>query len=83
MHVTQDGDTYKVTGFDQVADGGEFESSAKEIFGDDYDAFMKINSDSDAIEKERAKVLADYVKANDLNVKKYKDPGWKPVKLEL
>ena len=83
MHVTQDGDTYTVTGFDQVADGGDFEPSAKEIFGDDYDAFMEINSDSDAIEKERAKVLADYVKANDLNVKKYKDPGWKPVKLEL
>ena len=83
MHVSKDGDTYKVTAFDPVADGGEFQASAKEIFGDDYDAFMEINSDSDAIEKERAKVLADYVKANDLKVKKYKDRGWKPVKLAL
>ena len=83
MHVAKDGDTCKVTSFDQVADGGEFDSSAKEIFGDNYDAFMKIYSDSDAIEKERAKVLADYVKANGLDVTKYQDEGWDPVELAL
>ena len=83
MHVAKDGDSYVVTSFDQVADGGEFESSAKEIFGDDYDAFMKIYSDSDAIDKERAAVLAAYVKANDLAVTKYQDEGWDPVDLAL
>ena len=41
------------------------------------------HSDSDAIEKERAKVLADYVKANGLDVTKYQDEGWDPVELAL
>ena len=83
MHVAKDGDTYKVTSFDPVADGGDFDSSAKEIFGDNYDAFMKIYSDNDAVEKERAKTLADYVKANGLEVTKYQDEGWDPIELEL
>ena len=83
MHVAKDGDTYTVTSFDTVADGSDFESSAKEIFGDNYDAFMKIYSDSDAIQKERAKTLADFVKANGLEVTKYQDEGWDPIELEL
>ena len=83
IHVAQDGDAYKVTGFDQVADGGKFESSAREIFGDDYDAFMKIYSDDDSNEKERATTLAAYVEANGLDVTKYKDYGWDPVDLPL
>ena len=44
---------------------------------------MKIYSDSDAIDKERAAVLAAYVKANDLAVTKYQDEGWDPVDLAL
>ena len=83
MHVEKDGDTWRVTGFDQVTDGDDFESSAREIFGDEYDAFMKINSDSDAIDKARAQTLADYVKANGLKVTKYKDEGWAEVDLPL
>ena len=68
---------------DMVADGGNFESSAKEIFGDKYDAFMKVNSDSEAREKLRAETIANFVKANSLNFTKYQDEGWDPVDIPL
>lgn len=83
MHVVKDGDEYKVTSMDVVEDGSNFQPSAQEIFGDDYDAFMKISSDSDAREALRAKGLADYVKTNGLSVTKYHDEGWDPVDLDL
>lgn len=83
MHVAQDGDEWKVESFDQCEDGGNFDPSAKEIFGDDYDAFMKVYSDDEANEKVRAQTLADYVKANGLAVTKYQDEGWNPVDLPL
>ena len=66
-----------------VEDGGEFESSAKEIFGDNYDKFMQINSDSDTREKIRAEIAAEYVKQNGLSVTKYQDADWDPVDLPL
>jgi hypothetical protein len=68
---------------DTVADGGNFESSAKEIFGDKYDAFMKVNGDSEAREKLRAEIIANFVKANGLNFTKYQDEGWDPVDIPL
>ena len=83
MHVAADGDACKVTSFDQVGDGSNFEPTAREIFGDDYDAFMKEYSDDKANEKSRAKILADYVKANGLEVTKYQDEGWDPIDLAL
>jgi uncharacterized protein (DUF302 family) len=83
MTVSKDGDEYKVTEFKPVEDGGNFESTAKEIFGDDADKLMKITSDSDAREALRAKGLADYVKTNGLSVTKYQDEGWDPVDLDL
>ncbi len=81
--VAKDGDAYKVVDFEPVKDGGEFEPSAKEIFGDDFDKFMKVNGDSDAREALRAQGLADYVKTNGLAVTKYQDEGWDPVDLPL
>jgi hypothetical protein len=83
MTVSKDGDEYKVTEFKPVEDGGNFEPTAKEIFGDDADKLMKITSDSDAREALRAKGLADYVKTNGLSVTKYQDEGWDPVDLDL
>lgn len=83
MTVTKDGDEYKVTDFKPVEDGANFEPTAKEIFGDDYDRFMAVSSDSDAREKLRAQGLADYVKTNGIAVTKYKDYGWDPVNLDL
>ncbi|MBQ3369655.1 MAG: hypothetical protein IJG48_01405 [Mogibacterium sp.] len=79
MHVSKD--DYKVTAFDVVADGGAFEESAKELFGDNYDAFMAAYSDSDANEENRKITVSDYVNFNNLDVKYYQDEGWDPVEL--
>ena len=83
IHIAKDADGYKVTGMDQVKDGGEFESSAKEIFGDRYDEFMKVNSDNDSREAIRAQIASVYTKAHDIPVTKYQDEGWDPVDLAL
>jgi len=80
MHVSKADNT--VTAFDQVADGGEFEPTAKEIFGEHFDDFMKVNSDSDARNALRKKTVSDYVKQYGLDVKYYQDEGWDPVELD-
>lgn len=79
MHVSKD--TYTVTAFNQVADGGEFEESAKELFGEHYDDFMAVYSDSDAREELRKITVSDYVNLNGLDIKYYQDEGWDPVEL--
>lgn len=79
MHVSKS--DYTVTAFDQVEDGGNFESSAKEIFGDAYDDFMKVYGDSEAREENRKITVSDYVNLNSLDIKYYQDEGWDPVEL--
>ena len=79
MHVSKD--TYEVTAFDEVADGGAFEESAKEIFGDHYDDFMAVYSDSDALNELRKVTVSDYVNLNGLDINYYQDEGWDPVEL--
>lgn len=81
MHVVKDGDTYAVNSFDVVADGSDFDSSAKELFGENYDDFMKVYSDSDARDELRKITVSDYVNLNGLAVTQYQDYGWDPVKL--
>lgn len=81
MHIVKDGDAYKVESFEPVGDGDQFEPTAKAIFGDKYDAFMKVNSDNEAREALRAETVANFVKANNLEVTKYQDFGWDPVEL--
>ena len=79
MHVSKADNT--VTAFDQVADGGEFEESAKAIFGDNYDDFMKVYSNSEVREETRKVTVSDYVNLNGLDFKYYQDEGWDPVEL--
>lgn len=79
MHVNKS--DYTVTAFDVVADGGKFESSAKEIFGDSYDDFMKVYGDSDALAESRKITVSDYVNLNKLDINYYQDEGWDPVEL--
>ena len=79
MHVSKD--TYRVTDFDQVADGGGFDESAKELFGDNYDAFMDIYGDEVSREESRKLTIKDYVHYNSLEITKYQDEGWDPVEL--
>lgn len=79
MHISKDG--YKVTEFEEVTDGEDFEVSAKALFGDDYDAFMDVYSDDTAREENRKFTIKDYVSYNGLEITKYQDEGWDPVEL--
>lgn len=81
MHLKKGDKGYEVTGFDQVGDGSQFEPTAKEIFGDKYDAFMKMHSNDKDREQNRAQGIAKYAKAHDLKVTMYQDYGWPAVKL--
>lgn len=83
MHIVMDGDAYKVDSFEAVGDGSEFEPTAKAIFGDSYDKFMEVNSDDEARAALRTETVANFVKANNLEVTKYQDYGWDPVELPL
>ncbi|MBQ6502062.1 MAG: hypothetical protein IJI87_12055 [Mogibacterium sp.] len=79
MHVSKS--DYTVTAFDQVEDGGNFESSAKEIFGEAYEDFMAVYGDSDARAESRKITVSDYVNLNNLDINYYQDEGWDPVEL--
>ena len=83
MHIVMDGDAYKVDSFEAVGDGSEFEPTAREIFGDSYDKFMEVYSNEDARAELRTQTIANFVKANNLEVTKYQDYGWDPVELPL
>ena len=79
MHVSKA--DYTVTAFDVVADGENWDSSAKEIFGEHYDDFMKVHSDDEARNELRKVTVTDYVFLNALDAKYYQDEGWDPVEL--
>lgn len=79
MHI--DKSTYAVTKMDMTSDGADFDESAKELFGEYYEDFMKVYSDSDARDELRKITVSDYVNLNGLEVTKYQDPGWDPVEL--
>ena len=84
MVVAPNGDgTYKVTEFQPVEDGGNFEPTAKEIFGDSYDKFMEHESDEQLHKDLRLKSVSLFVKANEIQATKYQDEGWDPVDLQL
>ena len=79
MHVSKT--DYTVTAFDVVADGGAWEESAKEIFGESYEDFAAAHSNSDANDELRKITVSDYVNLNGLDIKYYQDEGWDPVEL--
>ena len=79
MHVSKADNT--VTAFDPVEDGGNFEASAKEIFGEHYDDFMAAYSDDEARNELRKISVSDYVNLNGLDINYYQDEGWDPVEL--
>ena len=81
FHLQKDGNTYKVTKFENPEDGSSFNSTAKKLFGSYYDAWMEIYQDSDARQALRTKTIAEYVKANGLKVTQYHDYGWDQVAL--
>lgn len=83
LELVKSGDGYAVTEFEQVGDGSNFEPTARDIFEEQYDRFMEINGDAEAREALRAQIIANYVKANGLQVTKYQDEGWDPIDIPL
>lgn len=81
MHVAKTANGSVVDDFVVVEDGANYDSSAKEIFGDRYESFVQESSDENARNAARKQILANYVKANGLKVTQYQDYGWDPVKL--
>ncbi|MCR5357092.1 MAG: hypothetical protein K6E63_06780 [Lachnospiraceae bacterium] len=81
IHVKSTDEGYEVTGMEVVEDGSGYIESAKKIFGKYYDALNKATSDTEAREKIRAQIIANYVEANGLDITAYKDFGWDPVTL--
>lgn len=81
IHVKNTDAGYEVTSMDVVADGSGFTESAKEIFGEHYDAFMKEGEDEEYREELRAQIIANYVFDKELNITAYQDYGWDPVPL--
>ena len=81
MHLSRSGDGYSVSSFDMVSDGADFDPSAKQLFGENYDAFMKAYSDEEARKELRTITVSDYANLNGLAVTQYQDYGWEPVKL--
>lgn len=79
MHVSKE--DYTVTAFDQVADGEGWEESAREIFGESYDDFMQVYSNSETRDETRKITVSDYVNMNGLDINYYQDYGWDPVEL--
>jgi hypothetical protein len=67
---------YELREFEQVADGADFEASAKAIFGKYYDAYQAVASDQDAREEIRRAAIEEFVKEQNLSVTQYKDYGW-------
>lgn len=83
FHFKKEGDTFTVTEFVVVADGDDFDASAKELFGDSYEDFAKTHSDDASREELRRITVSDYVNLNGLDLKYYQDEGWDPVELYL
>jgi len=82
MHVKKADDKYEVTQFDAVADGSDFEPTAREIFGQHYDALIALMSDDDAKSAARAQSVLDYSAVNKLEVSYIQDYGWPAVSLK-
>ena len=81
MTLTKDGDTYKVTSFDQTVDGAGNKASAIRIFGYYYDIYETIHSNEKVREAVRREQLQEYVKQHNLSVRYYQDYGRPAVEL--
>jgi len=73
--------TIKVRAFEQVKDGTNFLSSAKQIFGKHYDIFCNMHSNMEVVNAVRQEQLREYIHRTGLSVTYYQDYGWPAVKL--
>ncbi|SKB89296.1 hypothetical protein SAMN06296386_10846 [Lachnospiraceae bacterium] len=81
IHLKATDEGYEVTGMDAVEDGSNYDPTAKKIFGEYYEDFIKEIGDTEKTEKIRAQIIANYVAANNLSITAYRDYGWDPVTL--
>lgn len=81
MHIIKGESGYEVKSFDLVSDGSDYEPSAKKIFKAYYNDLIKAQADEETKQKDRAQIIANYVAANSLDIRQYKDYGWDPVLL--
>ena len=81
VHMKAVSDSYEITGMEEVEDGAQYTKSAKNIFGTNYDDFLKIHDDLNKRDELRAKIIADYSSANDLSLTAFQDYGFDPVAL--
>lgn len=84
MHLKKTDTGYEVTSFDVCKDGSDHDSSAREIFGEHYDDFMKVfeTVQGTSRDEQRKPIISEYVKSNNLSITAYQDYGWDPVKLD-
>ena len=82
MHVKRDRDGhFAVAAFDEVGDGSTFLTTAKKIFGENFEEFSRIYSDQTGREEARKNAIAAHVFKHNLPAKFYKDYGWPPVEI--
>lgn len=81
IHIESNDAGYVVTDFERVGDGSDYEPTAKKIFGDYYKDLVASSEDKEANDNLRAQIISNYVFANNLSIKEYKDYGWDPVEL--
>ena len=73
--------TIKVRAFEQVKDGTNYLSSAKQIFGKHYDIFWNMHNNMEVVNAVRQEQLREYIHRTALSVTYYQDYGWPAVKL--
>ena len=81
MTIRYDNDRPSVASFEQTEDGAGNDASARRIFGDHYDIYMNMHSNREVREAIRQEQLSEYVQAQNLPYRYYRDYGWPAVKL--
>ena len=72
---------YRVSSFEQTADGAGWEASARRIFGKYYDVYQNIHSNQGVQEAVRREQLRHYLKRHGLRYCYYQDYGWPAMEL--
>ena len=75
MHIRQTENGFEVIGFDQVGDGSLFLKTAKQIFGDKFEAFQSVQSDAEKRKKHQEALLSTYIKKHGIAATMYQDSG--------
>lgn len=83
MHVKKNNNGYEVTSFDAVVDGADNLKSAKEIFGEHFDAYQAISSDDAKRNEDILRITTDYVKKHGIKATMAQDYGWPAKNLPL